>query len=93
MFSFICVWINGWVNNREAADLRRNRGHYDVIVMPWPLEYMLSALTAELPECDTSQFMVWDTGSGDIDILFVKANIWNVNQAWATAPISTVNNS
>ena len=26
-------WINGWVNNREAGDLRRHRGHYDVIVM------------------------------------------------------------
>ena len=25
--------INGWVNNREAGDLRRHRGHYDVIVM------------------------------------------------------------
>ena len=33
MFSFICVWINGWVNNREAEDLRRYRTHYDVIVM------------------------------------------------------------
>ena len=33
MFSLICVWINGWVNNREAGDLRRNRGHYGVIVM------------------------------------------------------------
>ena len=29
----ICVWINGWVNNREAGDLRRHRGHYDVNVM------------------------------------------------------------
>ena len=26
-------WINGWVNNREAGDLRRHRGHYDVTVM------------------------------------------------------------
>ena len=33
MFSFICVWINGWVNNVEAGDLRRHRAHYDVIVM------------------------------------------------------------
>ena len=33
MFALICVWINGWVNNREAGDLRRYRGHYDVIVM------------------------------------------------------------
>ena len=29
----ICVWINGWVNNREAGDLRRHRGHYGVNVM------------------------------------------------------------
>ena len=33
MFSLICVLINGWVNNRETGDLRRHRGHYDVIVM------------------------------------------------------------
>ena len=33
MFSLIYVWINGWINNREAGDLRRHRGHYDVIVM------------------------------------------------------------
>ena len=33
MFSLICVWINGWVNNREAGDLIRHRGHYDVNVM------------------------------------------------------------
>ena len=33
MFSLICVWINGWVNNGEAGDLRRYRAHYDVIVM------------------------------------------------------------
>ena len=32
-FSLICVWINGWVNNHEAADLRRCRAHYDVTVM------------------------------------------------------------
>ena len=30
---FICVWINGWVYNGEAGDLRRHRGHYDVNVM------------------------------------------------------------
>ena len=31
----ICAWINGWVNNREAGDLRRFRGHYDVTVMKY----------------------------------------------------------
>ena len=33
MFSLICSWINAWVSNREAGDLRRHRAHYDVIVM------------------------------------------------------------
>ena len=33
MFSLICIWINDWVNNREAGDLRRYRAHYDVTVM------------------------------------------------------------
>ena len=33
MFSLICVWINGWVNNREAGYLRRYRAHCDVTVM------------------------------------------------------------
>ena len=33
MFSLICAWINTWVNNRVAGDLRRHHAHYDVIVM------------------------------------------------------------
>ena len=33
MFSLICAWINGWVNNRGAGDLRRHRAHHDVTVM------------------------------------------------------------
>ena len=30
---FALRWINGWVNNREAGDLRRYRAHYDGIIM------------------------------------------------------------
>ena len=33
MFSLICAWTNGWVNNREARDLRRHRAHFDVNVV------------------------------------------------------------
>ena len=33
MLSLICVWINGWVNNRKTGDLGRYRAHYDVIEM------------------------------------------------------------
>ena len=33
LFTLICARINGWVNHREAGDLRRHRGHNDVNVM------------------------------------------------------------
>ena len=33
MYSLICVWMNGWVNNPVAGNLRLYRAHYDVIVM------------------------------------------------------------
>ena len=30
--------LNGWVNNREAGDLRRHRAHFDVTVMFYSFE-------------------------------------------------------
>ena len=33
MFSLIWDWTYGWVNNRDAGDLRRHCAHYGVIVM------------------------------------------------------------
>ena len=33
MFSLIWAWINDWINNRYAGDLRRHRPQYDVTVM------------------------------------------------------------
>ena len=33
MFSLIYARMNGWINNREAGDLRRHRAHYYVTVM------------------------------------------------------------
>ena len=33
MFSLVCHWINGSVNNHEAGDLRRHHAHYDITVM------------------------------------------------------------
>ena len=32
-FLWSAPWINGRVNNRKAGDLRRQRAHYDIIVM------------------------------------------------------------
>ena len=40
MFSLICTWIDGWVNNREACDLRRHRAHYGAFVMGMHVIYL-----------------------------------------------------
>ena len=32
-YFLICAWINGWINNREVGDLRRNRANYNVTVI------------------------------------------------------------
>ena len=56
MFSLICVWINGWVNNREAGDLRRHRTHYDVIVM-W-CYYLIAMWSSFLYSCGTLTFLL-----------------------------------
>ena len=58
MFSLICAWINGWVNNREAGDLRRHRAHYDVtvisclcpVLIEWPIDAIWPDGTKPLPE-------------------------------------------
>ena len=47
-FFFICAWINGRVNNREAGDLRRHRAHHDVTVM---VDGKLPPLMLKLTHC------------------------------------------
>ena len=39
-FLWSAPWINGWVNNREAGDVRQHRAHYDVIVMSWVVQHI-----------------------------------------------------
>ena len=51
-FLWSAPWINGWVNNREAGDLRRHRAQYDVIVMLRYNQYTPF-------HCSTSYSMIW----------------------------------
>ena len=46
MFALICVWINGWVNNPEAGDLRLYRARYDVTVMYTLKPYMYNVVSS-----------------------------------------------
>ena len=48
IFNFICAWTKGWVNNRDAGDLRRNRAHYDVTVIVWHKSSYLSLSVSDM---------------------------------------------
>ena len=45
-FLWSASWINGWVNNREAGDLRRHHAHYDFIVMIMSYRLLLQCLVS-----------------------------------------------
>ena len=40
-FSLICAWINGWIINGDAGDLRRHQTHYIVTVMIFVMQNVL----------------------------------------------------
>ena len=61
MFSSICPWSNGWVNDGEAGDLKWHRAHYDAVVMwlrKWTV-FMQSehSLWFKAPHLNTSTFV------------------------------------
>ena len=39
-FRWSAPWINAWVNNRGASDLRRRLAHYDAIVNDYGLNFL-----------------------------------------------------
>ena len=62
MFSLICVWINGWVNNREAGDLRRHHAHYAVTVMMgmmWQFKHYFSSHCGYCVTLQLEPFLLW----------------------------------
>ena len=60
IFSLICAWISGWVNNRKAGDLRRHRVHYHVIVilMRIAMTYYFHIITYIVPATVCKMFML-----------------------------------
>ena len=48
MFSLVCSWINDWVNNFEAGDLRRHRVHYDVTAMVMSVSFATCLLRCNI---------------------------------------------
>ena len=78
MFSLICVWINGWVNNREAGDLRRHRGHYDVNVMRFVGHYLVVDFTHICEACffSTETIILLPQSQLNMDEVNPRVNEW-----------------
>ena len=77
MFTLICARINGWVNNREAGDWRRCRGHYDVTVMPYKIDTLRPRKMADISQTTFSN--VFSSIPIQISLKFVpKAPIINI---------------
>ena len=72
MFSLFYVWMTGWVNNREAGDLRRYRAHYDMTVV-WKRLRILSLLIRQDTTAPINQNKPTSTGPFEI----VYRTQWN----------------
>ena len=71
MCFFICAWTNGWVNNRDAGDLRRHRDHYDVTVMTCgTLERTAIVTSKAIVEWNIFRVQV-GLGAGLVDMYFI----------------------
>ena len=79
MFSLICVWIKGRGNNGEAGDLRRNRAHYDVIVMKyWFYKPAIMRVYDQMTNSGTHVTKrLWAHGWNLVKIIFVLVFILN----------------
>ena len=64
MFSLICIWINSWVNNPEAGDLRRHRAHCYVSVMCWVYTYSKSRIDVNRCYIPKLKLFLWVPWSG-----------------------------
>ena len=55
----ICVWMNGWVNNREAGDLRRHCANYDATVMEIDMFVYRSTVDTSLKLQSEYELQIW----------------------------------
>ena len=93
VFSLTCVWINGWVNNRETSYFRRFRAHYDVTVI-WAHKrfptstHMLVSIYQQIWTIRLQFFSIWvcflqkDTPYIFDNMILVQLSQWNMMSSW-----------
>ena len=85
VFSLICPWINDWVNNREAGDLRRYSGYYDVSVMH---TVQVSFCTRHYPF--QRLYTSFTHGEYCHSLVFVQVSSWRIGNKWTVVLLSVV---
>ena len=58
-FLWSAPWIHGWVNNREAGEMRRHHAHYDVIIMELWVSHKVSFVCEDGPTNDKETDGLW----------------------------------
>ena len=88
IWCFLCVWINGWVNNREAGDLRRYRAHYEVTVM-WSKYWLPTQYHIRVYSCHCCRAAETLTKCGrdlkDLNYVVAKSKSL-ITQNWTNSP-------
>ena len=70
VFSLICAWTNGWVNNGEAGDLRRHRAHYDrITTTPNQIYHSISVITLPYMLTSTTCNVVREVSVSHSDVI------------------------
>ena len=83
-FFLISAWTNGWVNNRDAGDLRRHCVHRDVLVMVFFICPFISG-RSRLPVKDStdndeiSLYQLMGGGGGGGGVSFEKILLSDIN--------------
>ena len=84
MFSLICAWINGWVNNHKVGNLRRHSAHYDVTVMLIPYLNLSKQGVSSFPRNPLWAFLSTETGWWRFYITLVAETNLNYLKLWHT---------
>ena len=79
VFSLICTWINDWVNNHEAGDLRRHHGHYDANVMARVKVNTTAFLQPYLLSARWATELQWQPPGEYICEIVEKLCVWNIS--------------
>ena len=80
MFSLICAWTDGWVNNRDHGDLRRKHAHYDVTIMH--ICVMNINLIRHIHMSSRTGCSSWICSTGtQLDSPYLRSHSWSVSRS------------